>query len=96
MQNMCTLLAVRTSPFLYEPPSFRMQNMAEYDTKYAEYEPPPKISQKIKKIKKSKICHLKPGITPIPTPGLRIIFSVINMQNMQIMYMQNMWNMQYM
>ena len=42
MQNMCTLFAVWTSPFPYEPPPFRMHNMVEYDKKYAEYEHPPK------------------------------------------------------
>jgi hypothetical protein len=71
-----------------------MQNMAEYDKKYAEYEPTPKkYAKKLKISKISKICHLKPGITAVPTPGLRIIFSVIymqNMQNMQNMYLQNM------
>ena len=70
-------------PFPYEPPPFRMQNMAQYDKKYAEYEhPPKKYAEKYKNSKISKICHLKPGLVSIHGSGLRIIFSVIHMQNM--------------
>jgi hypothetical protein len=52
--------------------------MAEYGKKYAESEhTPKKYAKKFKNSRISKICHLKPGITAVPTPGLRIIFSVI-------------------
>ena len=70
-------------PFPYEPPPFRMQNMAKYGKKYAEYENlPKKYAEKYKNSKISKICHLKPGLVSIHGSGLRIIFSVIYMQNM--------------
>jgi hypothetical protein len=53
---------------------------AEYAIKYAEYEPTPKkYAKKLKISKISKICHLKPGLTAVPTPGLRIIFYVKHM-----------------
>jgi hypothetical protein len=42
MQNMCTLFAVWTPPFPYEPPPQAGLQYAEYDKKYAEYEPPQK------------------------------------------------------
>jgi hypothetical protein len=54
--------------------------MAKYGKKYAESEhTPKKYAKKLKISKISKICHLKPGLTAVLTPGLRIIFSVIYM-----------------
>ena len=80
MQNMCTLFAVWTSPFPYEPPPFRMRNMLKYDKKYAEYTPTPKKYAKKPKISKiSKICHLKTGLTAAVRPVLRFLFSDIHM-----------------
>ncbi len=59
-----------------------MHNMAEYGKKYAESEhTPKKYAKKFKISRISKICHLKPGITAVPTPGLRIIFSAIYICN---------------
>jgi hypothetical protein len=60
-----------------------MQNMAQYDKKYAEYEPPQKKYAKKQKMSKiSKICHLKTGLTAAVRPVLRLLFSEIYMQNM--------------
>ncbi len=96
--NICTI-CVPSSPYEHPPfpyghTLYRMLNMAEYGKKYAESEhTPKKYAKKYKNSKISKIYHLKPGLVSLHGSGLRIIFSVIymqNMSNMQNMYVQNM------